>query len=116
MENLRKFAPGIATIIVGLIVTIFFLLISSGPTIILLPGLAVFFVGLANILYLAYLAATKQAVRNLQAGLALTLIGLAVVLSLLWHPLFYFWLIPSMILLIAGFIIVVRSLYVSVRK
>jgi hypothetical protein len=111
VDKARKFVKGIVTTIIGLFITIFFLWFFYGPSILVLPGLAVLFVGVANILHTAYTTNTGVAVRNLQAGLITTLIGLAAVLSLLWHPQFYFWLIPSTVIEIVGLMIIVRSLY-----
>lgn len=116
MEKARKFAKGTVTAVVGLCITIIFLWFFSGPSILILPGLAVFFVGLANILYTAFIENTKRTVKNLQGGLVVTLLGLAVLLGLLWHPQFYFWITASIVIEIVGLIIVVRSLYGKTPK
>lgn len=113
MTEIRKFIGGIVAAIAGLAIIIFFILNFSGPNILTLPGWVLLFIGLANIVYLAYTTTTGQAIKNLQAGLMLAFLGVAIFLGIIWHPQFFFWVVVSIVLDIIGLIVVVRSLYVT---
>ena len=110
MTEIRKFVGGTIVTIIGLFLVIFFILNFSGPNILLLPGWVLFFIGLANILYLAYTTTTGHSVKNLQAGLIVAFVGVAIFLGIIWHPQYFFWVIPSIVLDIIGLVVIVRSL------
>lgn len=113
MAEIRRFIGGTVTAVIGLAIIIFFILNFSGPNILTLPGWVLLFIGLANILYLGYTTSTGHAIKNLQAGLMLSFLGVAIFLGIIWHPQFFFWVVVSIVLDIIGLIVIVRSLYVT---
>jgi hypothetical protein len=97
---------GFTVIVVGIIITIFLWWFFSGFGFWQVPGMAILFIGLAEILYTAYGSVAKKKSGLLHAGLLLFLVGVAGYLSLMSHVMLATLLVVSLAILVVGLVLV----------
>jgi hypothetical protein len=95
---------GFATLVTGIIITLVLWWFFSGFSFLTLPGVAILFIGVAEILYSVYGSLTDKKSRWVHAGLLLSLIGVAGYLSLASHVMLAILMIASLAMLVIGLI------------
>lgn len=101
---------GFATIITGVIITAFLWYFFSGYWFGELPGLAVLFIGVAEIFYITYEAITDKKSPLLHVGLLVLFIGVAGYLSFAGHVMLATLQITSLVVIVFGIILLAIGL------
>jgi hypothetical protein len=106
---------GFAAIITGIIITVFLWWFFGEFWFGELPGLAILFVGLGEILYAIYGAMTDKKSTLLHTGLLTSLIGVAGYLSFAGHVMLGTLQIASLVLVVIGIILLVIGIISASR-
>lgn len=106
---------GLTTIIVGIIVTAFLWWLLGGFGFWELPGVAMLFVGIGEVLYKMYVTGTDRRTPLLRGGLLLIFIGLAGYVSFEGYFLFGTFQILSLLATVIGLVLLLAG-FVSAYK
>jgi hypothetical protein len=100
---------GLATTVTGIIVTAFLWWFLGGFSFLGLPGLAILFVGIAEILHTVYLTTTEKKSSMLHAGLLVLFLGAAGYLSLASHVMLGTLQILSLVGIVIGIVLLIAG-------
>jgi hypothetical protein len=106
---------GIATLTTGIIITAFLWWFFGGLWFGELPGLAILFIGVAEVFYTVYLAFTDQKSTLLHVGLLVFFIGVAGYLSFISHVMLGTLQLTFLAIIVIGLVLLVYGAF-SARK
>ena len=106
---------GFITIITGIIITIFLWWFFGGFWFGELPGLAILFIGIAEISYIIYGAITDKKSLLLHAGFLILFIGIAGYISFAGHVLLGILQIVSIIAMVIGILLLIIGIISTLR-